>query len=143
MSQPAFQDSDASPLGSAVNVLLLVDSPPVLRGMQDVIASMRHVRVAGAFARADDLVDALTWKGGGWQVAFIDFALRAGNPAEAIKFLLSQEKPGAVVVLGDPRWQLLRNTCLNLGACRVLERGDLNGFRAFLQEWVHDEAVSA
>lgn len=140
VNQPPFQDSTGLHVGSAAEVLLLVESAALRKAMAEVVEAMPHARLAGAFERTEQVMDWATWDGGSCHLAFVDFAMRAGSPSQVVTFLLSQDRPGTVVLLGDARWAQMQQACEVLGAARVIDRGDVAAFRDFLAGWLHAEA---
>jgi DNA-binding NarL/FixJ family response regulator len=122
-------------VGGPAKVVLLADRL-LLPTMREVIEAVDGVQLVGAFTSTNDLVDWAMWKHVDWQLAFVDFALRTGNPAEAVNTLLAQPRPGEVIALGAARWPEMQQACSAMGIHRILDRGHLPSFRNFLQEWL-------
>lgn len=66
-------------VGARVNVLLLVESGAMLRGMKEVLQAMPQAALVRGCTSADELLDALMWEPVDWHLAFVDFALRRGR----------------------------------------------------------------
>jgi DNA-binding NarL/FixJ family response regulator len=122
-------------IGGPAKVVLLIDRQ-LLAGMRETLETVEGVQLVGAFSSANELVDWVMWKHADWQLAFVDFALRGGSPADAVASLLAQPGPGEVVALGASRWPEMQEACATMGIQRILDRGNLMAFRGFLQEWL-------
>jgi DNA-binding NarL/FixJ family response regulator len=123
-------------VGGPLGVLLVIDSPPLLMRMGEVVRSLQGLRLAGSFTGVAQAVDWLAWHHASWQFAFIDLAL--GETGEdLVQRLLSQSRPGNVVALGDHLWHEVREKCSEMGVYDLLEKGDVAAFRSFLEARVH------
>ena len=120
--------------GAAQRVLVLVDPPPLLKRMTDVVTAMPTLQLAGAFSTSADLVDWTVWDRGGWHFAFIDLSLPDNGSKEIIERLLAQPRPGTIVALGPHLWKETRAQCAQMGVYHLLEKGDLIAFQGFLEE---------
>lgn len=122
-------------VGGPARIVLLADRL-LLATLRESVEAIDGVQLVGGFQRAEDLVDWATWKRVDWDLAFVDFALSAGSPAEATATLLSQPRPGEVVALGASRWPEMQQACSAMGIHRILDRGNLAQLRAFVEQWI-------
>lgn len=122
--------------GGPLQVLLVVDSAPLLLRMTEVARTIPGLRLAGAFTTAADVVDWTVWERPTWHYAFVDLGLRVGTGEEVVQHLLSEPLPGTVVALGDHLWREVRQRCAAMGVHHLLEKGDVIAFRSFLEELV-------
>jgi hypothetical protein len=127
-------------IGGPAKVVVLADRL-LLGAVRETLEAM-GVQVVGAFTSSNDFIDWMMWKRAEWQLAFVDFALRAGSPAEAVANLLSQPKPGEVVALGAARWPEMQQACAAMGIHRILDRGNVAQLRDFLQDWLRRGAAA-
>jgi DNA-binding NarL/FixJ family response regulator len=146
MDLQAISSSTPSPtalehlrIGGPAKVVVLADRL-LLGAVRETLEAVEGVQVVGAFTSSNDFIDWLMWKRAEWQLAFVDFALRAGSPAEAVASLLAQPRPGEVVALGAARWPEMQQACAAMGIHRILDRGNVAQLRAFLQEWLQHGA---
>ena len=123
-------------VGGPLGVLLVLESPPLLTRMAEVVRGIEGVRLAGGFSGVTQAVDWLVWDRTGWQFAFIDLALGESGE-DLVQRLLSQPHPGTVVAVGDHLWREVRDQCSAMGVYDLLEKGDVVAFRGFLESRVH------
>jgi hypothetical protein len=119
-------------VGGPLGVLLVVDSPPLLLRMADVVRSIEGLKVAGSFTGVAQAVDWLVWDRSGWHFAFVDLALGESGE-DLVQRLLSQPRPGTVVAVGDHLWREVREKCRAMGVHDLLEKGDVIAFRGYLE----------
>lgn len=122
--------------GGPAKVVLLAADRLLLGALRETVEAVDGVELAGAFTSTHQLGDRAMWKHADWQLAFVDFALHRGSPSEAVTHLLAQPHPGEVVALGVSRWPEMQQACASIGVQRILDRGNLQAFRGFLQEYV-------
>lgn len=119
-------------VGGPLGVLLVVDAPPLLLRMAEVVRGVPDLRLAGTFTSVAQAIDWLVWDRAGWHIAFVDLGL--GEPgAQLVQRLLSQPRPGTVVALGEHLWGEVREQCAAMGVYDLLEKGDLVAFRGYLE----------
>ena len=119
-------------VGGPLAVLLVIDAPPLLLRMAEIVRDIEGLRLAGSFATVAQAVDWLGWDRGGWHLAFVDLGLGT-SAEELVQRLLSQPRPGTVVAVGEHLWREVREKCGALGIADLLEKGDVVAFRGYLE----------
>jgi hypothetical protein len=123
-------------VGGPLGVLLVIESPPLLLRMAQVVRSIEGLQLAGTFSGVSQAVDWLVWDRAGWHLAFVDLGL-GDSGTELVQRLLSQPRPGTVVAIGDHLWREVREQCSAMGVYDLLEKGDVIAFRGYLEGKAH------
>lgn len=131
-----FQESGAGAAqrryGGPPRALLVIEAPPLLLRMAEVVRSTEGVQLAGSFSRVPEVLDWLVWDRPAWHLAYVDLAMRGGSSEEVVQRLHAARR-GTIVGVSDHLWRETRATWAPHGVADLVEKGDLVAFRSDLE----------
>lgn len=132
-----FQDSGGGAVqrrwGGTPRVVLVVEAPPLLLRMAEVVRSMEGVQLAGSFRTAPEVLDWLVWDRPVWHFAYVDLTLREGGSEEVVG-RLHAGRAGTIIGVSDHLWRETRAAWTPRGVVDLVEKGDLLAFRSDLEQ---------